>query len=30
MAAYKVCKKCNRSLPMTKKYFNENVTSKDG
>ena len=30
MAAYKTCKKCGRSLPMTKKYFNENVTSKDG
>ena len=30
MAAYKVCKKCGRSLPMTKKYYNENATSKDG
>lgn len=30
MAAYKTCKKCGRSLPMTKKYYNENVTSKDG
>lgn len=30
MSAYKTCKKCGRSLPMTKKYFNENVTSKDG
>ena len=28
--AYKTCKKCNRSFPMTKKYFNENQTSKDG
>lgn len=27
---YKVCKKCGRSLPATKKYFNENQTSKDG
>lgn len=30
MAAYKTCKKCGRSFPMTRKYFNENVTSKDG
>lgn len=30
MAAYKTCKHCGRSLPMTKKYFNENATSKDG
>lgn len=28
--SYKVCKKCGRSFPMTKKYFNENSTSKDG
>lgn len=27
---YKTCKKCNRSLPATKKFFNENRTSKDG
>lgn len=30
MSAYKTCKKCGRSFPMTRKYFNENVTSKDG
>lgn len=30
MSAYKTCKKCGRSFPMTKKYFNENVTSRDG
>lgn len=30
MAAYKTCKLCGRSFPMTKKYFNENRTSKDG
>lgn len=27
---YKTCKRCNRSFPATKKYFNENRTSKDG
>lgn len=30
MSAYKQCKKCGRSFPMTKKYFNENQTSRDG
>lgn len=30
MSSYKQCKKCGRSFPMTRKYFNENVTSKDG
>ena len=30
MAVMKTCKKCGRSLPLTKKYFNENETSKDG
>ncbi len=30
MSMYKVCKKCGRSLPAHKKYFNENRTSKDG
>ena len=27
---YKTCKKCGRSLPLTKKFFNENETSRDG
>ena len=27
---YKTCKKCKRSLPLNKKYFNENASSKDG
>ena len=26
----KTCKKCGRSLPLNKKYFNQNETSKDG
>ena len=30
MAVMKTCKKCGRSFPLTKKYFNENETSKDG
>lgn len=30
MAAYKTCKLCGRSFPMTKKYYNINSTSKDG
>lgn len=30
MAAYKTCKKCGRSFPMTKKYYNTNTTSSDG
>ena len=30
MSVMKTCKRCKRSLPMTKKYFNENVSSRDG
>lgn len=30
MSSYKTCKKCGRSLPMTKKYYNTNETSVDG
>ena len=30
MAVYKTCKKCNRSFPMTPKWFNKNETSSDG
>lgn len=26
----KTCKRCGRSLPATKRYFNENKSSKDG
>ena len=30
MSVMKTCKKCGRSLPLNKKYFNQNETSKDG